>query len=177
MGLEFADWVIIIVIIFSTAISLWRGAAREVLSLGIWVLAAWLAFHYSKMLQPALASYIEAPEIQLAASFTIIVIAVLIVGAFVSRALTQFINFVGLNGLDRILGLIFGCARGVLILAIFVLLASFTELPSEPWWQDSLLIPHLTQVADYMSEWLDQRGFEPFQTGATNAIIHPQPEG
>jgi membrane protein required for colicin V production len=172
-----ADWVIIAVVIFSTVISLWRGATREVLSLATWIIAAWVAIKYSKLLQPLLADYITAPEIQFAVAFAILVVAVLIIGTLLGRAITQFISFAGLAGIDRILGLAFGCARGVLILAIFVLLASFTELPSEPWWEESQLIPHLTHVADYMADWLHTRGYEPFQTNGVDDILHPQPQG
>ena len=171
------DWVIIVVVLFSTIISLWRGATREIISLLTWVLAAWLAFHYYAMFSLLLEPYIEAPELRAAASFGIIVLLVLIVGTFVGRAITKAINYIGLSGIDKIMGMAFGCARGVLILAIVVLLVSYTELPSEPWWQNSLLIPYLVQVADYMSNWLSQHGFEPFQVGTSSDIILPHSEG
>ncbi len=170
------DWVIIIVIIFSTLISLWRGAAREVLSLLTWLVAIWVAFTYYTALEPALVPYVEAPELRMAITFTILLVAVVIVGTIIAKVVSTAINSVGLSGLDRILGLGFGCLRGVLILAIFVLLAGFTELPSEPWWKDSTLIPHLKVVGTYLMDWLGQQGFEPFKTEPTNGIMQDYSE-
>lgn len=177
MLLGMADWIIIAVILLSTVISLWRGAAREVLSLVVWVAAFWIAFKFNALFEPALAPYVEAPELRFVISFVLIILVVVILGTIMGRILTAAINTVGLSGLDKILGMAFGCARGVLILAVFVVLARFTELPSEPWWENSLLIPHIEIVSDFINDWLNNQGFEPFQTSHVDAIIQPHYEG
>ncbi|MEW6038303.1 MAG: CvpA family protein, partial [Pseudomonadota bacterium] len=48
---------------------------------------------------------------------------------------------------DRLAGLVFGLARGVLLVSVLVLLAGFTPLPRDPWWRASLLIPPFQSMA------------------------------
>ena len=53
-------------------------------------------------------------------------------------------NCVGVGALDRLLGMAFGFAGGVLIsLAVVALLGPTLQLDSYAWWQESLLLPHL----------------------------------
>ena len=53
------------------------------------------------------------------------------------------------------LGVLFGVARGVVIVAILVLLAGLTALPRDPWWGGSSLLPQFQQIALWI------RGFLP----------------
>jgi len=46
--------------------------------------------------------------------------------------------------------MIFGAARGVLLVAIIVLLARLTPLPEDPWWHDSRLIVNFEKLSDWM---------------------------
>ena len=50
----------------------------------------------------------------------------------------------------------FGVARGVLIVVIAVLLAGFTTLPRQEWWQNALLAPPLAIAALSLRPWLPQ---------------------
>ena len=52
------------------------------------------------------------------------------------------------------LGSLFGIARGVLIVAILVLIGGLTVLPQDSWWQESMLIPHFEDLAVWMARWL-----------------------
>jgi membrane protein required for colicin V production len=45
------------------------------------------------------------------------------------------------------LGVVFGVARGAVIVGILVLLAGLTPLPSDPWWRESMLVPHFERFA------------------------------
>jgi membrane protein required for colicin V production len=59
----------------------------------------------------------------------------------------------GLSGTDRLLGMIFGFVRGVLLVTLLVFLIGFTAFTRDPWWQQSVLLPHFQHVAT----WLEQR--------------------
>ena len=52
-----------------------------------------------------------------------------------------------ITGTDRALGVIFGIARGIVIVAILVLFAGLTALPKDPWWKESLFLPHFQVLA------------------------------
>jgi len=63
------------------------------------------------------------------------------VGALINRLVAKLISFVGLAFTDRLLGGVFGLARGCLIVMLGVFLAGsfFSESLD---WQDSQLIPY-----------------------------------
>ena len=61
----------------------------------------------------------------------------------------------GLSATDRALGMVFGIARGIVIVAVMVMLAGLTTLPEDPWWRESLLLTHFQDVAIWL------RGFLP----------------
>ena len=53
----------------------------------------------------------------------------------------------GLTGTDRMIGMIFGIARGVVLVSVLVLLAGMTTMPQDPWWQQSVLIDVFHKLA------------------------------
>jgi membrane protein required for colicin V production len=51
---------------------------------------------------------------------------------------------------DRLLGLFFGVVRGAVVIAVFVLLAQFVELPRVGWWKESRLLPYAEEAAGWL---------------------------
>ena len=77
-------------------------------------------------------------------------IAVLVVAGIVVWLVGLLVDKTGLSGTDRMLGVVFGAARGVIIASMLVLLAGLTPMPRDPWWQSSVLMPHFQQVAEQL---------------------------
>ena len=50
------------------------------------------------------------------------------------------------------LGSLFGAARGVLLLAVFILGGQFAGFDNDDWWLGSRLIPHFAVVADWIKQ-------------------------
>ncbi len=149
------DFVIIGLIALSAVISLFRGFVKEAFSLIVWVAAFWLSWTFFRDLSDYLIQWISLPSARLGVSFALIMISVLIIGGIINYLLSQLVEHSGLSGTDRTLGIFFGIARGVVIIAIIILLAGLTAMPRDPWWHDSLLISYFQEI----SEWL--RGFLP----------------
>lgn len=149
------DYFIIAVVLLSGVISLLRGFAREALSLVGWVLAIWLALVFAPLLAGHLVPYVSVPEVRLGLGFVVILVATLVVTALVNLLVGRLVDGSGLSGTDRMLGLSFGIARGVFIVAILALLAGLTTFPQGVWWKESLLVGHFQALA----LWL--RGFLP----------------
>lgn len=160
--MELLDWGILAIILVSTLISIWRGAIREIISLATWLLAAFIGFKYNALLVPFFSAFTANTSLQLAGSFLTLVILVVVIGTIIGISLSKAVSTVGLSGLDRALGMIFGGARGVLIVAVAVLFAGQTELPSEKWWKDSTLLPQFETVAGQINDWIKAQGYEPF---------------
>jgi membrane protein required for colicin V production len=60
----------------------------------------------------------------------------------------------GLAGTDRLLGVVFGVARGAFIVAILVLFAGLTPMPQDAWWHDSRLLGYFQEFALWMRDYL-----------------------
>jgi membrane protein required for colicin V production len=84
------------------------------------------------------------------AGFAVIFIFTLVVGAIINFIMSQLVSKTGLSGTDKALGVVFGAARGVLIVTMVVLLASLTPMPEASWWQDSASVGFFQQLAEWL---------------------------
>ena len=144
------DVAVVAVILLSALVGLARGLVREVLSLAVWLAALGLGYLYYKPFAESLVPYITHPGVRLGAAFVLVVIGVLVVGAVLGALLSALIDKTGLTWLDRLLGLLFGAARGGVVIAMAVFLAALTPLADETWWKDSATIGYWQQAADWM---------------------------
>jgi membrane protein required for colicin V production len=148
------DLMVIGVVGLSTIFAFWHGFVRVVASLVTWVVAVLAAIRFSDLVGTMLPDFGETPAIRYVAAFALILIVVLIVGAIVGFLLSRFVVATGLRFLDRLLGAIFGFARGVLVAVVLVLFAGLTSLPTKEWWQNALTSPALTAAALSLRPWL-----------------------
>lgn len=158
------DVVIIFVICLSTFFSLIRGFVKEVISLGSWLMAIWLATSFSTRLAVLLPSGIESEAVRQAVGFGVLFVLTLMVGSLVNYLVAGFVKKTGLSGADRIFGLLFGFLRGAVIILVFVVIGGMTPLPQQSWWQSSVLLERFQRVVVEMQDFLpnDMRmSFEP----------------
>jgi membrane protein required for colicin V production len=148
--MSWLDLVILVIIVLSALISLVRGFVKESISLVTWIVAGLLALRYFSAMAELLQPFVEAPMIRDVAGFSIIFIFALVVGAIVNFIMSQLVSKTGLSGTDKALGVVFGGARGVLIVTMVVLLASLTPMPEASWWQDSASVGFFQQLAEWL---------------------------
>ncbi len=143
------DYAILGVIALSSLISLVRGFIKEAISLAVWVAAFWISWTFFRELALHL-GWITLPSARLIAAFALIFVATLMVGGLINFLMCQLVDKTGLSGTDRLIGVLFGAARGALLVAMLVLMAGLTPFPNDPWWQDSQLIAHFQELAIWL---------------------------
>lgn len=154
------DWVIIAIIALSGLMSLKRGFVKEALSLVTWIVAGIVAWMFGGALSPHLAEYIATPSARVIAACALLFVVTLLVGALVNHLLGELIRVTGLSGTDRFLGIVFGAARGALLVVVLVGLLSLGPVQQDVWWHDSVLIPHFLMVADWSKDMILKLGVQ-----------------
>jgi membrane protein required for colicin V production len=154
MAFAWIDVVILALIALSAILSLFRGFVREAVALMTWLVALWVAMAFYEDLATILSQWIPVPSAQKITAFAVLFICVLLVGAIINFLAGRLVDKTGLTGTDKMLGIVFGVARGGVIVAILVLLAGLTPLPQDPWWQDSQFLGYFQELALWLRNYL-----------------------
>ena len=156
-ALTAVDWVIIVVLAVSTLLSLWRGFVREALSLAGWVAAFLVANLFVDQMASLLAGTIDNITGRYVAAYAILFVATLIMATFATYVAGQLVKATGLSVLDRLLGTVFGFARGIIIILVCVfVLRQLVPPPDLLWLDQSALMPHVDMLGQWARQLFDQ---------------------
>ncbi len=139
------DIIVLVLVAASALIGLVRGLMREVLSLVIWVSAILGAMTLGPLVAHRLTLGSQAADA--VAGYAIVFVAIIVLGAMTQKLVAKALDATGLSGADRLLGLVFGGARGLAIcLVAFVVMRPFVQ--DAVWWQASVAPPLLAEFED-----------------------------
>ena len=146
--MSLADYFIVAAILISAVAGALRGFLRESVAVAAWIVALFLAWHFSDLVEPHLGGLMAGSEVRPWAARVIIVVLVLLLGAAVGALLAHFVRLSIFSGMDRLLGFAFGLVRGLLLLGVLVMLGQLLQLSTEGWWRHSLMIPYGESIAN-----------------------------
>lgn len=132
------DIFLLVVLLVSVAIGLWRGLVFEVLSVVGWIAAFFLAQWFADDAAALLPLGDTAEPLRYAAGFVVVFVAVAFGAGLLAWLVKKLIEGVGLRPVDRTLGGAFGLLRGVVILLAVAVFVHMTPLKEEPAWQASV---------------------------------------
>ncbi len=142
------DYLIVAILLISMIVGFFRGFFPEVVSIVTWIVAIFAAMNFSGLVEPYLQGKLGSVVVELWASRLIMFVTTLILGGLLGQLVSLVIDKSGLSGTDRMLGLVFGLARGAVILGALVVLGQLMGFPKEPWWPQSKFIPMVERVGD-----------------------------
>ena len=154
--MNWVDYTILAIIGISVGISLVRGFTKEALSLAGWVIAVWVGLSFADSFQRLLEPHIAVPSLRLVVAFGILFLTALFLTGLVNYLAVGVIRQTGLSGTDRMVGIFFGIARGVLITAVLVLIGGMTPMPQDPWWKESQLLHYFQDIATWIRHFLPE---------------------
>lgn len=160
--LTVADTLIFAVIGISVLISFLRGFVREAISLVVWALAILLGFKYAGPLGNEWLKSIHSPELRYIIAFIALFLCIMVVGMVISAVMRALMDKTGLSLIDRLLGLIFGFARGVLVVAMVIMFIGMSSWQDAPWVKNSFAVEKLKPLVSWLS------GYVPKQVGVVS---------
>ncbi len=151
---NWADWAIVALVLVSALISLLRGFVREALSMVSWALAFFVAVAFHQPVVDLLAPNVTKPYIRDILAYILLFTGTLVLGSLATYLIAEMVKRTGLSGTDRLLGMVFGAARGlIVVLAILVVLPSLLAgIEQDQWWKESRLIPEFLVMKDWSEQ-------------------------
>jgi membrane protein required for colicin V production len=148
------DYAILAVIALSIGVGALRGFIKEVFALLVWAAAFLVAYHFAGDVATLMENSVSLPSARTAMGFTGLFVAVLLVGGLLNYLLGRLVESTGLSGTDRLLGGVFGAARGLALVLTMLLVAGLTPIPADPWWQQSSTIARLMPLVEWAAAYL-----------------------
>ena len=135
------DNLILAVIAVSSAFGVRRGFIKEIMSLLSWIAALLVSRVYSVSLASILENLIDNPSVRYVIAFSVLFVIIIMFGTMLNHLMSKLLVVTGLKTIDRLLGAVFGVARGTVIVLVFLFVLNVFVSESE-WWQQSTLIPY-----------------------------------
>lgn len=158
--MSWPDYAILATIAVSLLVGLLRGFIKEVFSLVVWAAAFVVAYRFSGDVAALMEEQVSLPSARTALGFIGLFIVVLVIGGLANYLLGRLVESTGLSGTDRLLGGVFGVARGVALVVVAILVTGFTPLPADPWWKESRMIQSFMPLVLWTVEFLPQSASE-----------------
>jgi membrane protein required for colicin V production len=133
--MTWVDAVVLAVLLISAGLAFFRGLVREVLGVGAWAGAAVLGLLLEPMLSPLIAPHVQPPWLATGLAVGGVFLVVLIVLKLLIAWIAAHVQRSLLGGVDRALGLVFGLARGALVVVVAYIVGGLV-LPAADRWPD-----------------------------------------
>ncbi|MES0403660.1 MAG: CvpA family protein [Hyphomicrobium sp.] len=160
--LTYLDAALIAVAFISGLLAMYRGFAREMLSIVSWLVAAGAVLYFVLYHKPFAEEMAQQMGTQVAVAQIVvgalIFVIVLIVVHLITARLSDAILDSRIGMIDRILGFIFGVFRGFILIVIpFMFYEAFFPKPEQqyPWVRDSASLPYIKATGDALRSMLE----------------------
>ena len=150
------DYTIIGLIVFSTVISFFRGFTREIVSFFVWIFGILIALKFAGSLQIYFVTWTSSSMIRYIIAFLLLFFIVFMVGVLLNTLIHLFIEKVGLSITDRLLGVFFGVARGLVIVAVILMFVSVSSIQETTVVSESRLVPDFQPMVTWLNTFLPQ---------------------
>lgn len=144
------DILIAVTLLISILVGIFRGFIKEAVSIAALLVAIWAALYFGPAIGEVSDSWISSSEMQTWFGRILVFAVILVLGGLIGWGLSKLVHLSVLSGIDRMVGAIFGVARGVLLVALFIIGGQFAGFDNDSWWRASKIIPHFEKVAEWI---------------------------
>lgn len=115
------DYIVIGIVALSGLVAFFRGFIQESLSLALWVVAFASSMLLNEYLDPYISEYLINPELRRILSIILVFVGIIFFGGLLIKLLRGLVHWSGMGGLDRLLGVLFGFLRGIILVVVIYL--------------------------------------------------------
>lgn len=134
MPITLLDGILVGFTLVSAMLAMVRGFSREILSIASWVAAAAAAYFLYPLVLPYVQPYVDHPQLSIVAAAGVVFVVALIIVTIITMKIADFIIDSRVGALDRTLGFVYGAARGILVVAVGLLMVSWLVGTNPPAW-------------------------------------------
>ena len=161
MQLTSLDWILLAFIGLSALLSLTRGFVREAISLVSWGAAFAVTGKFYEQLA-AVFTFSNDEMTRIVLAVICLFLGTLVAAGLLSKLINSLLSKSGLSAVDRLLGVIFGLLRGILVLAallafmqILFRMHILSFVAEASWWKDSVLLPELSRIVNWFFQYMN----------------------
>ncbi len=172
LGVNITDVVVVVTVLISGAIALARGLVKEVLAIASWVGAAFATLYGFPYASPFARKMIETPLFADLTAGGVLFIVTLFVLSLAAHAISRRVKGSTMGVLDRSLGLVFGLARGALLISLAYFALNWVEPDKKEqpqWLRSAKTMPLIEEGADLIKAVIPERFRPPESAGKKKA--------
>lgn len=154
--MNWVDTLVLLVLAISALVAFSRGFVAEVLGIAAWVGAFFAATSLAPIVRPTMRGWVGSADIADPAAYAAVFLVSLIVLSIITGMVGGFVRESMLGGIDRTLGVVFGLARGVVVVAATYAAATFV-VPTDRWPDpvaEARATPHIYAAAMWLVRFL-----------------------
>ena len=146
------DTIIAILLGYCLIRGFFRGLIKEISSI-LGVLGGFYAgYTYYPDISKLLSAWISNPAYAKITGFMLLFCGVFIFVSIIGVIIKYLMNIAFLGWVDRICGVLFGIAKGVLIASVLLMILTAFLPKGAPLIKDSLLAPHVSRISEVMAQ-------------------------
>ena len=138
MPITLLDGILVGFTLVSALLAMVRGFSREVLSIASWIAAAAAAYFFWRPVVPYVETYVrpysDDPRAAIFVAAAIVFVIALIIVTLITMKIADAIIDSRIGALDRTLGFLYGAARGILVVAVCLMLFDWIVGDKRPDW-------------------------------------------
>ncbi len=129
------DGIVIVVVLVSALLAMYRGFLREVLSIASWGAALVVTLLFHKQALPTVKAYVPNEQVAMGVTLVGLFVITLLVVSWITMKISDFVLDSSFGALDRSAGFLFGAARGLLLIVVAVqFFNGFVPTAQHPRW-------------------------------------------
>ncbi|MCL2789356.1 MAG: CvpA family protein [Desulfobulbus sp.] len=153
--MTFFDLVVAAIVLLFLVRGVWIGFVRQLAAFFALVGSYGIAGQYADRVLPWTEKFVDNPRVTFFVSFAILFIVSALVFTLIGKVLHRFLQITLLGWLDRLAGLVLGCAKAALVASLLYMLLASTLSTTNDMLRKSYSGPYLKQGAEWLRSFIN----------------------